>query len=1424
MATQLATAYYQLMPSMAGNEAQIRQAAGAMGQRAGEEGGRRLGSAMGTTAAGSFAADRLASKATGMMRSVGERLGSVGGTGIGSSLSRAVGSTLTSRTMLNALGGVTSGCTTAAGMAMNTLGRGFQAAATVGATAVAGLGTILSTSLSKGIERADQLNAFPKVMANLGYSSADADKEIRKIADSLDGLPTTTNEVASTVQRLTPILSGGMSEATDVSLALNNAMLAGGASTQAAAAGMEQYAQMLATGKVDMQAWKSLQASMPGQLDQIAKALLGPTANTSKLYDAMSSGQVTFDDFNKAMVKLNKEGANGLASFEEQARSATAGIGTSLQLLTTRTGATIADFIEAIGVDRISGALNDLSSGIREFGKDLTEAVTGPVTLAGRNIGGLVLAAGSAIPTFTTLANTCFRVGGSMSSLITKVTPIGGLLTGVVGGVFSFVTVLLSAWSASENFRSACGQLVTALSEAKSEAQDSGVFDTFVQIMGRAAEIVGDTLAFAITNVLIPALETLSDIAAKVGEWFGKSSEDSESLAIEFAAVGVAALQLNGMVKKVTGFNTLRTSLNLLKPVMSGMGTTILNTITWLGRLSAAMLFPNAASSQGTLATLGVAIDVLKGKALTATTHLKNFGKALTIQNLSNTFSSALSTAGSALSKFGKTALISLGWLGLIVGAIMAVVYAFTHWEEVKQWPGKIATWLSQVWNSFVTWLGGVGPWLQTNIPLWGQAIWNWVVNVATSLPGWLASIATSIWNWVVNTAVWIGQNLGTWTMAIWNWVVSVAGSIWTWLGSVWNSIATWVSSVDWSGKLQEWGTKIWNWVASVAANLPSWMAQVWNAIYGWASTIDWAGTLGTWATNIFNWAMGVANNMGTWMGNIWTAIVNWFNSVDWATQLQTWADTVWQWICDLSGNIGTWMGDIWNAIVNWFNNIDWGEVWNTIVTTVSTWVQNMITWLSENLPGIVQGIIDWFINTGIPMLQDIITNIITWLVENGPTVLKWLTIIVLGLIAALLVLILAAIVLALVAIVALIVGLLVGLWNAIWEVIGPWIGKIGEFFANIWNTIWTFLQNCWNWICNTWNNIWTFLSNLLTNIKNFFSNIWNTITTWLSMKWLEIKTKAALYFGMVKQKIEEVFNNVKNFFTNIWNTITTWVSMKWLEIKTKAALYFGMVKQKIQEAFQNVKNKITEIWNNITTWISDKWNAIKNKAIEIFTNIRDKIRDTWNNIWNKIREFVTNIYNKIRDGFNDAKNAVQEKISNIKQTIQDKVGEMVNKVKELPDKAKEALGDLGSKLFQAGKDLIQGFIDGIGDMFGSVADKCGELTDKLTEWKGPEKKDRILLTPVGELIIEGFIVGLEEQFDNVKKSLHGLTASIPVWMSQQGEIQVPDLRTDDWADGEVTAMGGPRITVVNNNPREKSDMDIRAEVADGIRMADMLR
>lgn len=252
----------------------------------------------------------------------------------------------------------------------------FGAIAGFAQSAFSKVTSIVTSNVSGAISRADTMNNFPKVMKNLGYNSDEAAAAIKRISASIDGLPTTTSSMIGMVQQLAPLTSN-LDEATSIALAFNNAVLAGGKDTVMQANAIEQYNQMLSANKVDAAAWRSVVNAMPGQVNQLAKSILGANAKQNDLYEAMKGGEVTFNDFNKALVKLNRDGYGQYASFTQQAKDATQGIGTAMENARNRVQKSIEKIIEAFGVDRISDVINRFTAKFGDVGSAAAKAVSG---------------------------------------------------------------------------------------------------------------------------------------------------------------------------------------------------------------------------------------------------------------------------------------------------------------------------------------------------------------------------------------------------------------------------------------------------------------------------------------------------------------------------------------------------------------------------------------------------------------------------------------------------------------------------------------------------------------------------------------------------------------------------------------------------------------------------------------------------------------------------------------------------------------------------------------------------------------------------------------------------------------------------------------------------------------------------------------
>lgn len=242
----------------------------------------------------------------------------------------------------------------------------------VGVTKALGVAmNTVTTSLDGAITRFDTLHSYPKVMNSLGFSTDAAKASVSKLNASVQGLPTSLADIVKSAQSLTSV-TGNMGKATDTAIALNHALLASSASTEDVSRAQQQYSQMLAVGKPDMQSWRTLQETMAPALTKTAKKLGIVSGNTTELYNAMKNGQITFDQFNAALIECDTE-AGG---FAETALSASK---------TIRTGFTnIKSAVENVEM-RIISAFNNIldSQGFGSFVDILDKVKSSIYSLSG---------------------------------------------------------------------------------------------------------------------------------------------------------------------------------------------------------------------------------------------------------------------------------------------------------------------------------------------------------------------------------------------------------------------------------------------------------------------------------------------------------------------------------------------------------------------------------------------------------------------------------------------------------------------------------------------------------------------------------------------------------------------------------------------------------------------------------------------------------------------------------------------------------------------------------------------------------------------------------------------------------------------------------------------------------------------------------
>ena len=306
--------------------------------------------------------------------------------------------------------------------------------------AVSSAMNLVSQSMDKAIDRFDTLQRFPKVMKSLGHSSKDVAASTKLLSEGIDGLPTTLDTVVSTTQKLTS-MTGNLKQSTKLTIALNNAFLASGASTEDASRGLQQYTQMLSAGKVDMQSWKTLQETMPYALQKTAESFGFAGASAQKdFYSALQDGKITFTDFSKRLIELNK-GTNG---FAEMAKKNSEGIKTSFGNI-------------------VNAVAKGIANVIAEFDK-MSKAVTGK-SIA-QNLDSIKGAVNSTFNVIISVIRGATPVVKSLVSVLGFLKPVLDPLISVFAGVVSAVLLFKGAMlglSIIKGIGSLIGTLITSL-------------------------------------------------------------------------------------------------------------------------------------------------------------------------------------------------------------------------------------------------------------------------------------------------------------------------------------------------------------------------------------------------------------------------------------------------------------------------------------------------------------------------------------------------------------------------------------------------------------------------------------------------------------------------------------------------------------------------------------------------------------------------------------------------------------------------------------------------------------------------------------------------------------------------------------------------------------------------------------------------
>lgn len=630
---------------------------------------------------------------------------------------------------------------------------------------------VVKDSVGNAVNRFDTLNAYPKIMKQMGFSTQDTNKSIDVLKKGIDGLPTSLQDITKSSQSFA-ILTGSASSGAKTAIALNDAFIASGASAADASRGVEQYSQMLASGKVDIVGWRSLQETMPASLKKVATAFgFTGKAATKDLYGALQSGQITMDQLNKKFIELDG-GANGFAN---TARTASGGIGTSFTNMKNAVTNGLADMLKTI-----DSSLK--ANGMGVFAKIFDQAKVA-IKASFAAINGAIVAA------MPTIVGVIKGIVSAVQSAISFVQSNSDWLMPLTIGIASFVgsfKAITGAMSAFSKLKEIGTKLVTTFNALKA--------------------------AMVANPYVLVAAAVIALVAGLV--YFFTQTKTGQKVWAEFTSFLQSAW--SGMVGFFTGiWDGITAGVTAAASFISSAWTAVVSTIQaiWNGVVSFFTTIWTAITTGASIAWQGIVAFVQP--VVTVIIDLWN--------NLVTTLSgiwNGIVTVAAGIWELVKAA---------ILGPILILIDLLTgNWSQMESDA-------EMIWNSIVSAVGQIVSGLVKAVSSYisGLAnflstIWNAIASVVSSVWHAISSTISSVWNSIVSGVSNAVNSVKNAIVNTWNAIPGIASGIWNNMKSAVSNILSGLI-----GAVSSLGSSIVSSLSGAWSGLTGMVSGIWNGVKG---------------------------------------------------------------------------------------------------------------------------------------------------------------------------------------------------------------------------------------------------------------------------------------------------------------------------------------------------------------------------------------------------------------------------------------------------------------------------------------------------------------------------------------------------------------------------------------------------------------
>lgn len=691
------------------------------------------------------------------------------------------------------------------------------------------VGKAFSTFASLGSSMVDASDSAQKFASTMSFAGV-SDKTIQKLTASTQDYADKTVFNLSDIRNTTAQLaSNGVKNYSKLAEAAGNLTAVAGGGAEAYKSVAMVMTQTAGAGKLTTENWNQLSDAIPGASGKLQDAMKKNGAYTGNFRDAMASGEITAEEFNKAILQLGmtdvaKQAAESTTTFE--------GAMGNWEAAVQKLGMTVLDKVKP----QLTGALNAMTDRIGQFTDWFSGAWDGLAAFLSTGKVNKAFAEAFKIDknSYTGIEDAYQRIQWGYTGLVNFVKT--GEFTYEFNRAFENVDrdTLISFKQNLLDLRDAAKQVVENLPGL------SAFFD--VPSKGDHSNL---NKAIKALNVALEGLKPLIQLIADIEKMWNSLSAEQQGAIFDTAIylwLGSKGLKIlknvYGVGKDIvsvfkTGGRALKTFGSVLKNFkvpktvssfldkVGKTGSKLLGSAGGTLALGGSMLAGAANTLQkGTPKTLWKAMQGVQGKD-TSDKAYKEYQKQYQ-QTQEN--SSFLGVKNSTW----LHNLNPLNWPSMASNAISGVGGAMQQ-SGVDQ--------VQQAWSGCVDWISAK----------W-QGLTDWFSGLPATIGGFFSGIPSTVGGWF--------DSAGQWVESGWQGVCD-------WFGGIPNVIGAWFSGIP---------SAIGGWFSSTGSLVQS----VWNGIIAWFGGVPWRIT--GWFSGIPETFSGIFQSAKNGITGIFGSVGGWFN------------------------------------------------------------------------------------------------------------------------------------------------------------------------------------------------------------------------------------------------------------------------------------------------------------------------------------------------------------------------------------------------------------------------------------------------------------------------------------------------------------------------------------------------------------------